>query len=135
MSSWLLLMENPANGAIIIPILWPTDRGSVPLGPAIGESGSIGSLSLCEMFASSLWICSITKTAKDLLDHVDHVSRLTISRSFYWICFPSNRVLKSLYRLDVSTGLAANLLAPGIPPCKVIVVFVQTEPALKRYLN
>ena len=49
------------------------------------------------------------------LDHVHHVSRRTVGRGFYWICFPGDRALESLYRLDVLTGLTMNLLALRIP--------------------
>ena len=49
------------------------------------------------------------------LDHVDYVSCLTVGHGFYWICVPGDRALKSLYLLDVLTGLTTNLLALGIP--------------------
>ena len=33
---------------LFLTIMWPMDRDSVPMGPAIGESGSSSSLSLCD---------------------------------------------------------------------------------------
>ena len=37
---------------------------------------------------------------------------------FYWLWFPSDWGLKSLFWLEVVTGFATNLLAPGISPVR-----------------
>ena len=40
-----------------------------------------------------LWFSHILFVTFCTLNHVDHVSRLTVSHGFYWICFPNDRAL------------------------------------------
>ena len=123
-------------------------------------------------FASTLWICSITKIERSsrewpselkwlvtgfsrhqflypidgrsfvsgahlcfshilfltfyTLNHVDHVSHLVVSGGFFGYVFLVTQLLKVL------TGCVNRSynepVGPGNSPCKIVVIFVQTEP-------
>ena len=90
------------------------------------------SLTSIYMYTKVLQICKISGTYVERIlcfsnvlfiaffafNHIDHVSRFAISRGFYWICFPSDRALEHLNRLDVVTTLTTSLLTLRIPLMK-----------------